>query len=92
MGILPAAGADRELVQLTKFIPNKESEKQIRTCNLIDWGKNPTSPRAQTRDDRFGQKSWLRKFGIGFLSQLLWPNLSSRVWARGEVGFLPQPI
>ena len=48
------SGADRELVQCTNFIPNKESEKllQIRTWNLIGWGKNPTIPRARTPDDR----------------------------------------
>ena len=33
------SGADRELVQCTNFIPNKESEKllRIRTWNLINW-------------------------------------------------------
>ena len=48
------SGADRELVECTKFIPNKESEKllQIRTCFLIGLDRNPTIPRARIPDDR----------------------------------------
>ena len=37
------SGADRELVQYTKFIPNKESENLlgIRTWNLINLNLTP---------------------------------------------------
>ena len=56
------SGADRELVECTKFIPNKESEKllQIRTCFLIGLDRNPTIPRARIPDDRLLLKTLFR--------------------------------
>ena len=63
-------GAAAEVAEWTKFLLNKEPVRSKAIANLyLKFNRlvqNPTSTQIQTRDDIFGQNSWLRKFGVGF--------------------------